>query len=49
MRFRRKMILSYAALAFVLSLLLGFLWCYFNFRELRMEKVDILNFISWMF
>ncbi len=49
MRFRRKMILSYAALAFVLSLLLGFLWCYFNIRELRMEKVDNLNFLSRQF
>lgn len=49
MRFRRKMILSYAALAFVLSLLLGLLWCYFNIRELRMEKVDNLNFLSRQF
>ena len=43
------MILSYAALAFVLSLLLGLLWCYFNIRELRMEKVDNLNFLSRQF
>lgn len=49
MRFRRKMILSYAALAFVLSLLPGFVWCYFDIREQRMEKADNLNFLSRQF
>lgn len=49
MRFRRKMILSYAALALVLSLLLGFGWRYFNVRELRTERTDNLNFLSRQF
>ena len=49
MRFRRKMILSYAALALVLSLFLGLVCMYFNVREQRMEKVDNLNFLSRQF
>lgn len=49
MRFRRKMIMSYMVLAFVLSLLLGIGWCYFNIREQRMEKADNLNFLTRQF
>lgn len=46
MRFRYKLIVSYAALAFILSLILGIVWQYYNTREYRSNAHENLKFLS---
>ena len=46
MRFRYKLIVSYAALAFILSLILGIVWQYYNTREYRSNAHESLKFLS---
>ena len=46
MRFRYKLIVSYAALAFILSLILCIVWQYYNTREYRSNAHENLKFLS---
>ena len=46
MRFRYKLIVSYAALAFILSLISGIVWQYYNTREYRSNAHENLKFLS---
>lgn len=46
MRFRYKLIVSYVALAFILSLILGIVWQYYNTREYRSNAHENLKFLS---
>jgi len=46
LRFRYKLIVSYAALAFILSLILGIVWQYYNTREYRSNAHENLKFLS---
>lgn len=46
MRFRYKLIVSYAVLAFILSLTLGIVWQYYNTKEYRSNAHENLQFLS---